>query len=349
MFRQIYVSLLLAVFIPPSAAWALTISNTCNGLLLAVTNQQNVTIRPLESIKQLKVVTYNLENFRVGAPGAVGPTKNPKGDVVVAKDPKLVNDQINIVNTLDADIVAFEEVYDFNSLKVIDPSKYTPLMILGNDNQRNIGFGVKSDLPLYVEMETHKTVTWFDKDAKQQALLFSRDLPVILLRTAPDRDPAYIVVGNHGKSKRDRPNDKESVDLRTAQYQQAQKIIEDYQTRFPKAVILMAGDFNADVNNGPEVAPIRNLMKSPFDIKNIPQEQRITEIYFNDQEQAEFSQLDNIFISANGAAQVLSIRVVPYYDQQGREKPYPKSFQERQQNDSDHYPVELVISTASQF
>jgi predicted extracellular nuclease len=340
--------LFLAVFLPGVSSWALTITGNCGGLMLAV-DPPPVQVRPLGSIKQLKIVTYNLENFRVAEPND-GPLQNSRGNIVNPKNPQQIADEVKIINTLDADIVTFEELYDFDALKVIDSTKYTPLMVLGNDKQRKIGFGVKSDLPFFVEMQTHETVTWNDKDAgNAQVPLYSRDLPVLLLRTAPDKNPAYIVVGNHGKSKRDRPNDKQSVDLRTAQYLQAQQIIKGYQQQFPNAVILMAGDFNADVRTDPEVEPIRQIMKSPFDVLNVPNDQRTTEIYFNNQEQSTYSQLDNIFVTANGAASVQSVRVVPYFDAQGQPKPYPQNFNERELNDSDHYPVELVINVGNQL
>lgn len=241
--------------------------------------------------------------------------------------------------------------------------RYAPVFIEGNDDERHIGFIIKKDLPFYVSVETHENEMWLDKTDNRQKKLFSRDLPVLLLRTSPGADPVHIIIGNHGKSPRVVLNDpgspgsqaryekaaQRSEDQRAAQYERAAKLVEQYKAKYPNAGILMAGDFNADVRTAKEVLPLKGSLNDPFEIKQIPLEDRVTHIYFPMKGVPETKQLDNIFVSPNLSHQILSIRVIPYLDENGQPKGDPKTFQEREQNGSDHEAVEIIISTKDQF
>jgi len=186
---------------------------------------------------------------------------------------------------------------------------------------------------------------WVDNVDHQKKKLFSRDLPVLLLRTSPTGDPVHIIIGNHGKSPRDRNGDRGSEGLRTAQYERAAQIVEQYKSKYPNAGILMAGDFNADTRSSREIVPIKATLNDPFELKQIPLEERITHIYFPLRGPPEKKQLDNIFVSPNLGHQILSVRVIPYLDENGQPKSEPKNFDERESNGSDHGAVEIVIST----
>ena len=129
----------------------------------------------------------------------------------------------------------------------------------------------------------------------------------------------------------------------------AQIIKKAYLERFPNAKIIMAGDFNADVNQEPEVEPIRRLLLNPFDILKVPIDQRITETYFDHYDNAHPSQLDNLFVSPNMVDDVVSVEVVPNLDEHGRPKRPPTTHEEAVANDSDHNLVKLVVRTGKDF
>jgi hypothetical protein len=291
-------------------------------------------------------MSYNLENFKI--PEADRNPAQANRKPVKTKRADLISLQKKLVETWDADIMTAEEIYDEKSLNALVSDRYAPVFIQGNDVDRHIGFIIKKDLPFYASIETHENEMWVDNTDHQQKKLFSRDLPVLFLRTSPGSDPVHIIIGNHGKSLRDRDGDPGSENLRTAQYERAAKIVEEYKAKYPNAGIIMAGDFNADTHTSKEVAPIRAVLDDPFEIKQIPLEDRTTHIYFSFRGPGEKKQMDNIFVSPNLSPQILSIRVVPYLDQNGQPKPDPRNFKEREQRGSDHEAVEIVLSTKYQ-
>ncbi len=306
---------------------------------LALKNLQKspAPVRSLASIESLKIISYNLENFKVAAHDRAPQQVNRRP--IKDKAPDLIKLQKNLIESWDPDILTAEEIFDEKSLNALISDRYVPVLIEGNDDERHIGFIIKKDLPFYVSVETHENEMW------QNRKLFSRDLPVLLLRTSPSSDPVHIVIGNHGKS----PRGQGSEELRAAQYKRAAQIVEQYKRKYPHAGILLAGDFNADTRSASDVAPIKASLNDPFELKQIPLEDRITHIYFPPRGPPETRQMDNIFVSPNLNDQILSIRVIPYLDENGQPKPVPKTFDERESNGSDHEAVEIVISTKNSF
>lgn len=340
---SIFLSLVLS-----STVYGLTFAGgDCNSELASLRQTSSVAVRPLESIPSLKIVNYNLENFKV-ADNNRNPQSAGKREAV-AKSPDLVQKQKDLIESWDADIVTTEEIFDLKSLQALASDKYAAVFIEGNDSERHLGFLIKKDLPYYVSVDSHKNDTWIDKKDNRQKPLFTRDLPALLLRTDPTHDPVHIVIGNHGKSMMDRKGDVKSFKLRTAQYVRAGQIIEEYKVKYPNAGIVMAGDFNADTRSAKEVEPLKEVMKDPFEIKNIPLSDRITHVYFPPNAPLETTQLDNIFVSPNLANQILSVRVIPYTDEKGKPKPLALTFNEQAANGSDHEAVELIIATKDQF
>jgi len=314
--------------------------NSCNSALAGV--QKPSVLRSLSEIEKLKIVTYNLKDFKVSDSSRV-----PQGmkDNVPIKAPELIKKQRDLLKGWDADIYMLEEVFDKESLKVLVPPGYASIFVEGNDWGRHIAFLVKKDLPLHVSLETHRSETW--NNGNETKKLFSRDLPLLFLRTDPSKPPTHILIGNHGKSMRgDRAT---TAELRTAQYERAREIIEDYEKKYPQAAIIFAGDFNVDMRrSAKEIEPIEESMVNTFDLKKVPSEDRITHVSFYKGKTSQ-SQLDNFYVSENMAHQVVSVKVLPYLDEDGNPKDLPENYKERDENGSDHEAVELVISTDDQF
>ena len=153
------------------------------------------------------------------------------------------------------------------------------------------------------------------------------------------------MICNHAKSKRNNPSDPESNRYRTAQYQGIEQIVEALKKQYGDDIpMIMGGDFNTDVINGPEVAPIRGVLVSVFDsIKGhaISMAERITHFFFDRSGNRQGHQMDDIRVSGN--VNVLSAQVVRYEDQEGHTMANPKTYDARAKQPSDHSPVVAEI------
>jgi hypothetical protein len=234
--------------------------------------------------------------------------------------------------------------------------RYRPLLKEGNDIRGiDIGFLVRTNLPWHTNLVSHKEIQFTDPMTGHTAPLFSRDLPVLEIRRKPDDPkPLLVLVGNHAKSKRSMDGDFESTRWRTAQYEEAAKIIQtDYQSQ--GIPVIMAGDFNTDVRFDPEVAPVKSILKSSLEIAPdaLPVDQRVTHTYFprGSKQQPdpppERSQMDDILVSPG--ITVLSAQIIKYKNPDGTERTLPRSYKERSEQPSDHNPVRAVISTEGLF
>jgi hypothetical protein len=132
---------------------------------------------------------------------------------------------------------------------------YDSFLIEGNDERGiDIGLIVKKGLKVEVESRSNKDVMWNDPVTKQQVKLFSRDLPVWIIKDATTKKPVLALVGMHAKSKRDRDGDPESNIWRTAQMNGSAKIIETLSKELGEDIpLLWGGDFNTDVQTSSEV------------------------------------------------------------------------------------------------
>jgi hypothetical protein len=176
-----------------------------------------------------------------------------------------------------------------------------------------------------------------------------KNLVVFVRRNKNEKVPALIIVGNHGRSQRDRANDKGGVQIRSAQYQAAAEIIAGYMKRWPQVAIVLGGDFNTELRNSPEVLPLRSIMRDSFDIAKVPMQARTTHTFHPEGGARVLSQLDTIYVSPVLAPSVRGAAVYHYRDASGRELPLPRTFDERAQNPSDHFPVAIELSTERIF
>lgn len=225
--------------------------------------------------------------------------------------------------------------------------KYRSVLMEGNDERGiDVGFAVRADLDVVLETETHKEALWNDPAEHQKMRLFSRDLPVVIVKDRASKKALLILMGTHAKSKRDRPGDFESTKLRTAQHEGTKLIVESYTRAYPGTPILLGGDFNSDVRHSSDVAAIRSSMKEALEVSGATE--RITETYHPPKGGVVASQFDAIFMNTGSASYVTKAQVLPEYDRiTGRRLGVPKSFEDRQQNyPSDHRAVAVVFESA---
>lgn len=224
--------------------------------------------------------------------------------------------------------------------------KYKTFLIDGNDPSGiDIAIALRADLALTVEMETHQHVMWYDPIAKSKQRLFSRDLPVLIVRDPATKAAKLILVGYHGKSKRDRKGDRESDQLATAQFFAAAEIIKSLRQRFAGVPLITAGDLNRDVRIEEEVLPLKGELTDAFDI--VAPNTRVTQTFYPRGGGVVESQLDAIMVSEEVMPHILKTMVIPeFHHETGEPLPFtPRSFQDREDSyPSDHRMTAIVVS-----
>ncbi len=252
-----------------------------------------------------------------------------------------------IISEQNPDVAVLTEVDNLEALEVLATNElrdYDPLLVPGNDVVIDIGFLVKKDLPWHVRLVSHKELRRTDPRTGEVGPLFSRDLPVLEFRRRPaDSDPIFVVVGNHAKSKR---GDNESLDWRTDQYKAAAMIVGTYIRRGVR--VMMGGDMNADLYRDRELAPVLSLLNPSLKMAGVPREEQVTHTYHpNGSNRPQYSTMDEWLLSKE--LRVVRGWVVRYKDRFNRPLPLPRTYQQRERQPSDHFPVFTVISTAEIF
>lgn len=321
-----------------------------------------VAVRSLESIVELKVGFYNVLNFfaKVGkhVPDPDNPGRLKKVSDAKPKPEWAVREQGRIILENDLDIVTLAEVENIVALEDFNErylgGAYHAYLIEGNDERGiDIAFLVKKDLPFVIEQRSHKDETWVDPIlGGGPKTLFSRDLTALVIR-APGKDsPLFVIFGTHYKSKRDRDRrDSESTILRAAQVRRSAEIIARYRKEFgPEVPIMVAGDFNGSVGREAAFDPLFKAagLTDSFDASSNPpsDRDRITHTYHPSGGVARSAQMDAVLVSKALRAAVKSARVYRYKNPDGTVRPIPKTYEEREKNPSDHFPVIVALDFA---
>lgn len=350
------VSALICFLIISSTSYAAPID--CRRAM-AVINPQILTK------ETLKIMAWNLKNvftyqgkFEREGMNDMKRVKGPKG-LPEAKPMWEVEAVRKVIAEAQPDFAVFTEIENVQALRKLleeDPklqNTYHILLKEGNDARGiDIATVIRKDLGLRYKLDSHKHLQWTDrfqvgKEWKEETgPVFSRDLPVVRMYKPSEENPFMIVIGNHGKSKRDREGDPESRRWRTVQYEKAAEIIQKYKDQYPQATIYMAGDFNTDVITGFEMKALHELTKSAFDLvaveKQIPQDKRVTHSFFPMGGSPKYSMLDDIRIL--GQVEVLEATIVQFKDKNGKVLGLPKTFKQREtQQPSDHNPLLIEV------
>jgi hypothetical protein len=160
------------------STWA---KNRCGDVMRTVGMPTQTAVRPLNEIKDLVVMTYNVENlfYRVGQfermagkkfrqkPGGQGQRPKPEYEV------RGVSEAIKDVNP---DVIILEEVENVFALDHLNEQyldhAYQSVLVQGNDARGiNVGFLIKKNLPFHMEVESHKDMTWYDPVDKENSPL----------------------------------------------------------------------------------------------------------------------------------------------------------------------------------
>lgn len=306
---------------------------------------------------ELKVYIHNVQNLShsVGKQERVSathfrPSFSDRNRGLEAKPQWQKNELVRLLLQEDPDVGTFTEVEDIEAAKELFNShprlngKYELFLIEGNDERGiDILTFVRKSLPLRAVYESYKTTTWMDPVEKKQNPLFSRDIPVLSLYARGASKPSYIIMGNHAKSKRNRPGDENSNIWRAAQYMGARMIYEKYRQKFgPEVQFFFQGDFNLDIQRDSALDPVREVLQSAFAFapESIHPFDIVTHTYHpKGKSQPEYNQMDDIRISENMQDRVQQIYVVNMRDQYGNPLPLALTYEERSKQPSDHWPV----------
>ncbi len=293
--------------------------------------------KKLKDLPRLRLMTFNLENFIYDTAG-----KNLK-----LKDSEKVAGVAKVILDQRPDILIVQEAQNQKALENFNEQHLSDryrVFIMESLEQKgsNVGFLVKKDLDIHIEIESHRDFQWIDPVKQTPVSIFTRDLPALLIKENSTSTPAMIIFGNHGKSKINRPGDPESTLLRTAQIEAMAQIMQNYHKRFNTEVpMVIAGDFNTDVSKGPEMKPLKPLFKDAFDISPSPEAtiDRATHSLHTRDGETHYNAMDAILVNSALENSIQSARVFRYKDSHGHALPLPETYQERSQNPSDHYPV----------
>lgn len=318
--------------------------------------------RRLSDIRSLRVGTYNVLNL-FSSVGQHVPDPETPGKLKKVSDAKPKEDwslraqgQVILENRLD--VVTLEEVEDIAALRDFNErfleGKYDVYLIEGNDERGiDIGFLVKKDLPFVVEQRSHKDETWVDPVfGGGPTKLFSRDFTALVVRAEPGGKPLFLQFGTHFKSKRDRDGkDPESRVMRGAQVARAAEIVGRYRAEFGQDVpILLSGDFNGEVPNEPEFKPLFEAagLTDAFDATpNPPSDRdRVTHTFHPRGGASHYGQMDAVLVSKGLRGAVTNAMVYRYKNDDGSARDVPHTYEEREKNPSDHFPVVVTLDFA---
>lgn len=337
--NKTYLIAFIALFSVPAVA-APACTQAMQNLLEGISRDTTTPKRPLSAISELKMGSYNTLYLMKGLDTTPRVIEHRK-DVALA------------ILENDLDVVTLQEVSDFDKLKAFSDTylggRYMPFLTAGNDERGiQIAFLVKKDLPFQMKLETHAETRGIHPITGQDIEIFSRDVPTLSIwsdtQDVAKDDPLVILSGTHFKSKRDSNGDPESRLMRAAQVKAAVGILDEKRTKYPDSMVMMAGDFNGDVSKEAEFAALRESMVDVFNTQNMSEADRITHSYHPNGGPTSYSQLDAFFVSPDKTQYVSSAFVHRYKDAHGNVKRLPRSFAERMQNPSDHFPVILKMN-----
>jgi endonuclease/exonuclease/phosphatase family metal-dependent hydrolase len=269
---------------------------------------------------------------------------------------------------INADIIAVNEVGGEESLhnfaKLFLKDLYIPYLIEGNsDRGIDVGYLVRRDFPMHVELRTHKNrpikflypheqesnlyFQGLEPERTHKSHYFSRDCSELRISSASDQRPQLIILLVHLKSKLD----PEGIDPGGKQRRQAEvnALVEIYrETRAefqPPVPVIVTGDFNGCARReklSEEFAEFgKTDLESVIELAGHRDEQAATQIQFSRGGGLTCIQLDYILISPELHDQLIfeGVEVFRYRSDLKIPLPLPKTLEQRTYLPSDHYPV----------
>lgn len=236
------------------------------------------------SFKQIKVASYNLQNFFdvFDDPYTGDEGTRPKS----RDDLKAVADAIV---DLDADVVGLIEIEAEGALKamvyeMMPDAGYEYVAVCPTNSTRGINLGVLSRVPI-VSLTSHRLQTLTLPTHPNKQWRFARDILQVRLQVQPGRVMDVFIT--HFKSKHDSAGDPESKNWRLAEAVAAKRMIDSaiaqQQAVYPddEPWVLIMGDIN-DTPDSATVSALLNPAKgrTSFELvdvhKHLPADKRIT-------------------------------------------------------------------------
>lgn len=322
-------------------------STTAEGPNLYILAEANV--RPYDTMKVIKQDSYNVLNLmELQGQYQIDPATGQISMLLpkIAKDPAKLAAQGKALLARDPDIQWLQEVESIGALNTFNTqylqNRYRSILIEGNDGRSiDIGLLVKRDLPLDLEIQSHKEL--IDAGGNK---VFSRDLVAMMVRKAGaprNSPPLFVSMGMHQKSKRDSPGDPESNLKRTLQSQTTADVIQALEKKYPRIPIFLAGDANTAVPTAAELAPLWAAgMQDAFVVDNrIPANERITHTFHPHNAPVDMKQMDTICLNnAAVCAKLLKqAHIFRLKDANGNLIPFATSIQMRNLQESDHLAI----------
>lgn len=245
----------------------------------------NTSVRNINNIEDLRLGTYNLENF-------AKTSKYLDADQITAKTKKVMD------SILDSklDIVVLQEILDPEYLSLVvreyTDNTYKVLMIDIPSVSDKIAFLVKKDLPLKFKLHSMGDYQLGGRRA------FNKDFPILEII---DQDKPLIFLGGlHLKSMfGGRASNKFFADVRESQIKSILNIQDKISKNYSEAPFIIAGDFNNNLTESvKEFDLLKRYMSDTFDLSiNAPQS-RLTNITKYKGERITY-QLDGFFVQNN--------------------------------------------------
>jgi len=304
--------------------------------------------RSLEDIQQLRVLTFNMKDFHYTVEAKKISTKPLHQLELLGKNLYQLKPDIMILEEVNPLAVSrFQERFLNN--------EYSLFTTTGPLENMGIIFAVKNNLPFAFQLEQHRGIRWTDPLDLQDKPLFPRDVPGLKVFIQGESVPRLILLGHHGKSKRDREVSKgNSVDLeseimREAQASALSKIVNQYKFQFPGIAVLLAGDFNMEIQDQ-EMKPLRRHMKDSFEVspEPVPPRHQMTHTYFPNNQRLTHK-IDMILGTRRFMKSVKKTFVHFFRDQRGQILFPPKSYEERERRVSDHMPLVVDLDFLTLF
>ncbi len=311
----------------------------------------------VESIKELRIVTYNMLNLYLH----LGDIR--KNDTIqMTQKPRWALEQMaETFARHPFDIMIAQEVESLGSARLFNKeflNEEFNIYSTATKDKRGlyVVFFVRKTLPFKFQIESHLSEMWLDPMDQVVKEVFPRDLPTLQVYDPKyDQIPILTVMGAHLKSMRPRVisqgdgtynTDKDSLIMREAQANRATRIIQRYQIKYGLShPILIAGDFNNAHNFSPEFNGFFRHAKLSDSVSLVRENMfadKITHTYFGNGK-AEHHQLDGILLTPVLVPFLKDSFVLPYYDNRGAPKDLPRTKAQRKTNASDHSPVIAIF------
>ncbi len=303
--------------------------------------------------KELTLLTTNAENYFV--------VEDPEAKSTLKPIPARNAVALRIAKE-GADVVSVQEmggkkglddlVERVNAQIANKDDHYIGLLVKGNDGRGiELCVMVKASLPLEFEYSSHRYEPMLLDAYPGRERAFSRDQPALIARLKGEKDPLFIVLPVHKKSKiTERPEDPLGTKLRAEESRAAAKLIQHFETEYPGVPIFQGGDFNGAVHKDPEFERLRETgMKDAHDL--VPEEKRIppddsrrtTYVWFPPEGGRVENQLDAWMVNGNGDKFVSEVITNNFIDPRGAEIPLPQTKEDAEKLKTDHRSITMKI------